>query len=248
MADTGSEDLNLWQQKVDKVKEEEISRPGMPLKHYLQECMLSFKRFESYKSALAAGGMDFKAVAGVEPLIDGSRVLLSQTSMITFPNPESQQAWENGKEEAEYLLYDLKAAMDYAFRDHPGLLAQVSVIREGASNPDLIQDLSDASVLAKANAALLEAVGYDMANADRAASLAKSLSGLLAQATLDKSVAPGQTLLRDKWFHVLKQTIDKLNDQAIFIMRADKKKASEFRINPPRRKAAKKTDAAPATA
>jgi hypothetical protein len=248
MADTSSGDLKVWQKELDKIKDSEIVQVGMPFKHYLQECMLSCKRLENNKAPLAAGGLDFKAVSGVPSLVDACRVMLSQTSMITFPNPGSQRAWEEGKAEADDLLYDLKAAMDYAFRGYPELLAQVSAIREGASNPDMIQDLSDASVLAKANSKLLEGVGYDMANADRAAALAKSLADLLAQATYDKSLSPESTLARGKAFSLLKNTIDGLNHHARFIFRADKKKAATFMINPPRRKSAKKPGASPEAA
>ena len=92
--------------------------------------------------------------------------------MVSFSDPTSKLAWENGKEEAENSLYDIKAVMDYAFRDHPELLAQVSAIREGSSNADRIQDLSEAYALGKANAQLLEEAKYDMANIESAGALA----------------------------------------------------------------------------
>jgi hypothetical protein len=249
---TDTEDLKKWQEEIDKVKDDDIVQVGMPLKHYLQECVLACKQFEGNKDALTQGGMDFTVVSSIPSLVNATRELFSRQSMVTFPNAASKKAWENGKEQADDLLYDLKAAMDYAFRDNPELLAQVSVIREGSSNPDMIQDLSDAAVLARTNSSLLEDAKYDMSNVDRAAELAKELSDLLAQATYDRSTAPENSVARNKALTLLKKKIDDLNKQARYIMRTDKKNASSFVISPPRRKHAKKEEpvpeAVPATA
>jgi hypothetical protein len=239
---SGSEDLKKWQEEIDKVKDEDIVAVGMPLKHYLQECMLACKQFEGNKDALTLGGMDFTEVASIPTLVNATRELFSRQSMVSFPNTASKKAWEKSKEQADNLLYDLKAAMDYAFRDHPELLGQVSAIREGSSNPDTIQDLSDAAVLAKANSELLMAAKYDMANVERAAELARTLADLLAQSTYDRSTAPGNSVIRDKALTLLKKKIDNLNKQARYIMRTDKKNASSFVLSPPRRKHAKKTE------
>ena len=137
------------------------------------------------------------------------------------------------------LLYDLKAAMDYAFADRPELLAQVSVIRQGASNADFIQDFSDAHVLCREYRPLLEAIHYDMENVERASLLSKELSELLARATVDKSNSPELRIDRDKCFTILKKSVDAAIKQARFIFRHDKKTAAQFMIDPPRRKSAK---------
>jgi hypothetical protein len=239
------EDLLLWKDEIDKVKEDETVPVGMPLKQYLVQSRFVCKRFELKREVLEQGGMDFKVVASLTSLANVARELLSNQSMVIFPNIASKRAWEKGKEQAEELLYDLKAAMDYAFRDYPELLGQVSAIREGSSNPDLIQDLSDAAVLAESNAALLTEARYDMANAERAAELAKELAELLAQATIDRSTSPENCIIRDKAFTLLKRKMDELIKQAKYIFRADRKTASQFVITPARRKPAKKTEPEP---
>ncbi len=148
--------------------------------------------------------------------------------------------WAAKKDDAEYILWDLKTAMDYAFSGYKDLLAKVSMIREGASNADFVQDLNDSSVLAIENKELLEGAKYDMANAQLAAVLSKELAELLAQATVDKSSTPELSLDRAKGFTLLKTSIDELISQARYILRADRFKAAQFMINPPRKKPSKK--------
>jgi hypothetical protein len=236
------EDLNLWQEKIDQVKDYEGIQLGMPRKTYLQACMSSVKQFEGNREALAQGGMDFAVVSSIPSLANATRGLLSDQSMVTFPNIASKRAWEKGKEQAEELLHDIKAAMEYGFRKYPELLARITEINEGSSNPDLIQDLSDAAALASANSSLLIEAKYDMANVERASVLAKELADLLAQATYDRSTTPENCIVRDKAYTLLKTIMDELIKQAKYIFRADKEKAAKFVISAPHRKQTRKAE------
>jgi hypothetical protein len=239
MAGTSLDDFNELKPAIDQMSETDTVTINMPFKHYLQECMIEYQRLCNHREFLEANHMDFTVVDTIPQLISACREILSQFSMINFPSPASRNAWEKGREEGEALLYDLKAAMDYAFQDYPELLSQVSVIRQGASNADFIQDLNDSSVLCRENRQLLEAIHYGMENVERASVLAKELSGLLAQSTLDKSNSPELRIDRDKCFTILKKNIDATIRQARFIYRHERKIAAEFMIRPPRRRSAK---------
>ena len=239
MGITPKDDFLELKPAIDTMAEEDTVSINMPFKHYLQECQLVYQLLMKYRAHLEENNMDFIEIQKIPQLISASREILSQFSMISFPTPASRMAWEKGREEGEALIYDLKAAMDYSFQNHPELLSQVSVIRQGASNADFIQDLSDAHVLCRENRDLLDAIHYDFANVERAAVLTNELSGLLAQATLDKSDTPELRIDRDKCFTLLKKSVDAAIRQARFIYRNEKKTASQFMIRPPRRNGSK---------
>jgi hypothetical protein len=239
---TSLDDLMEARPVFEKFPEQKIVATGMPLRHYAQEAVMAYHRFVKDKDALITGGMDFSIVEKLEVNIGASRQLASEASTTTLPSSSKQKEWEIAKEEAELLAYDIKEATLYAFRSRVDLTAKIHFIyNEGGSNADQIQDLNDLAVIGKANRELMEAVGYDMANFDRAAELSKIMAELLALATLDKSTSPALRILRDKAFTVVKTTIDELNLLARFVFRSDKAKAATFAINPPRKKPAKKS-------
>jgi hypothetical protein len=239
MCNTSLDDFNTIKPQIDKMSEDDTVSINMPFKHYMQECMLAYERLRKCREYLEKNKMDFTEVLKIPVILGACREIFSLCSMINFPTPASKKEWEKAKEEADLLMYDLKAAMDYAFQEHPELLSQVSAIRQGSSNADYIQDFNDAYVLCRENRALLENIHYDMGNIERASVLAKELSRLLALATLDKSNSPELRINRDKCFTILKKTIDAAFKQARYIYRNDKKTSAQFMINPPMRKAGK---------
>ena len=239
MGGTTLDDFAALKPEIDRMPEDDIVAVNMPFKYYLQGVMFVYQRLCRHREYLEENGMDFTGVLKIPQQAGACREIFSQFSMINFNNPASQVAWEKARDDSDELLYDLKAAMDYSFRDHPELLSQVSVIRQGSSNADFIQDLNDAYVLCRENIALLNAIHYDTENIERASILSKELSELLAQATLDRSDSPELRIDRDKCFTILKKNIDALIRQARFIYRHDKKTAGQFIIRPPRRKSSK---------
>lgn len=237
---TLKDDLLIVAGEVDSYEEKKIVSTGMPLNHYVQEVTLSCNRLIRKKDVLAAEGMDFTIVEKVKVLAGACRQLQSEMSA-TFSSSKNQIKWDAFSEEADDLLYDMKEATIYACRAHEEIVAfAYATYNEGGSNSDKIQDLNDFSVNGFKNEALFTAVGYDMANFTRASELAREMADLLAEVALDKSENPELRIRRDKAYSIMKKLIDDLNDQARFILRPDKITAAKFRINPPRKKPAKK--------
>lgn len=241
---TYAEDLAVVEAEVDSTKDENIVSSGYPLLHYIQELILAVARFVRFRSTLESGKMDFTRVDKLKILAGACRELYSRASVVLFPSSAAQNAWEKAKEEAEYLLYFIKEAGVYACRDNPDLLAAIyAIYNEGGSNTNMIQDLNDFAVFGREHADLFTAIGYDLANFERAAELARVMDELLAQATLDKSDSPENRIRRDKAFTLAKKLVDDLNAQARYIYTGNKKIAAEFTINPPRKKPVKKEKA-----
>lgn len=246
--DKQEDDLKTVQPEIENTKEQDIVKISYPHKHYLQEMKNLYFKFLKVKEQLVAGKMDFAKVEKLLQMANACGLLHALATAVVFPTSEATKAWYEGKDEADLLLYDMKEGALYACREYPELLAKISYFSEGSSNADTFQDLLDYSVFGNSNKDLFEAIGYDMENFKRAAELAKILSELYAQVTVDRSMSPGVTLTRDKGFTILKKLIDELNAQARFIFRADREIASVFMVTPPKRKPLKKSENVTVTA
>lgn len=230
------DDFNESKEEIDSVKEDQIISINMPFKLYLQQVQVIIRRLKNVKAILEAGGMDFKMVDRAERLNGACRELYS----LVYTVAAGQSEFRTYLEEAEVLMYDIKEAMLFAFKRHPELLQKISNILNGNTYADMFQDLNDFATLGRNNKELLNEIGYDMANIERAAELSKMLSDLYAQVTIDRSSPPDMIITRNKAFTLLKKAIDDLISQARYILRADKEKVSELVIRPPVRKSAKK--------
>ena len=232
------DDFLAIKEEVNNVKTADIISIGMPHNHYVQEAMNMNRRFLEERERLEAGGMDFKKVDREILLAGACRELYSQKSTASSP---VMLLWNSAVDEAEALLYDIKEALHYAFRNRPDLLEKAVALGDNGSNADLIQYLNDAATLGRNNADLLTSAGYDMANIERAAVLSKDMAELYAQVSFNRSSdSPEMTANRDKAFTLLKTALDELCIQARYICRADKKLAASFTIHTPRKKPSKK--------
>lgn len=223
---------------IDQVSVDDIKGIRWPSQHFIQQSVLAAARVKRLLDEAVAAGMDPEKVEYAISLSEVCRDLQSQASMISFPTKASMDNWQKGMAEAEYLLWDVRSAMEFAFMDHPDLLQRMRMTKKGGSHADTIQDCNDTQVLAEENRTLLEAdhVRYDMNNVKRLGELADELALLRAEATLDQSTSPELTLLRDKAFTLLKENVDVLNAQARYIFRTNRALAESFRLEPPRRK------------
>ncbi|MDG5814680.1 hypothetical protein QA601_06315 [Chitinispirillales bacterium ANBcel5] len=236
MATTPHEDYLAVKHLLDEMCEDDIISVNMPQKYYLQESMMAFKRMKQHRDTLIDMHMDWEKAEKIPQLIGSSRELHSQCAMINFPDAKSRKEWLAAKDEAELLLYDLMVTGDFVYADDPHIRGRLSVIREGASNADFIQDLNDVSVLFRENPEPLRRINYDMENVRQAALLSSKLSALLAIATLDRSTSPELRIERDKSFTLLKTSLDPKLHHARWAFRFKRELADQFRVSPPRRR------------
>ncbi|WP_282080205.1 hypothetical protein [Aquimarina algiphila] len=99
------------------------------------------------------------------------------------------------------------------------MLGRVREIANGSGNADMIQDLSDLSVLGKSNTKELNEVKFKLAKLDTAANLSNTMAELLAKANgaiLENSSAK---LVRDKAFTHLKEAIDEVRDAGKYVFK-----------------------------
>jgi hypothetical protein len=147
---------------------------------------------------------------------------------------------------AEALRADILAAMDLAFAGVQNLLTKLSKIREGDLVADLIQDLSDITVIAEKNADLLKAINFDLTILDTIPEFCIQLSQLLAQSTLDKGARPVEKTEFDKIYDELEKMLVELNRVGRYALRNDQAHATTYSLSyrPQKAKAKKATPAA----
>ncbi|NLD93993.1 MAG: hypothetical protein GX639_15150 [Fibrobacter sp.] len=184
--------------------------------------------------------MDFTKVELFKDAIGAYRETYSSYSIISFPASEDKKKWEQLLDEAEYLIYDLKSAMNYAFRDNPEYLAKLVLINQGSSFQDTIQDLNDYAVLGRELRTLLDVIGYDFSNCERAAALSETMGLLYAKVRVDSSETSTLLIRWNQAYTLLKKLLDELIAQSRFILRADRECAADHSIHPPKKKRASK--------
>jgi hypothetical protein len=213
--------------------------PIYPFKHFVQESLDIYTRLLNAQAVLSAGGMDFTKVELLKHAIGAYRETYSNCSIISFPSSADKKQWDSLLEEAEYLIYDLRSAMTYAFRDNPEYLAKLVLINQGSSFQDTIQDLNDYAVLGRELRSLLDAIGYDYTNCERAAALSETMGLLYAKVRVDGSETSALLVRRNQAYTYLKKLFDELVAQARFILRANRKAVAELAVQPPKKKSTK---------
>ena len=114
----------------------------------------------------------------------------------------------------------------FAFRKDPDLFRKVQTIREGGSNADMLQDLSDLSVLGKENTDLLKGIGFDLKLLSEAAQKANDLAVVLANANGEAGDDDQAKELRDKAYTYMTLAVDEIRTtgQYVFWRDEDRKK------------------------
>jgi len=98
----------------------------------------------------------------------------------------------------------------HAFHFIPDLLSKAQKIAEGSGHADMIQDLSDLSVLGKANTEPLKNINLDLELLDKAAVLSEDMASLLAKANGQKLGDNNLKIMRDKAYTYMKQAVDEI--------------------------------------
>ena len=115
------------------------------------------------------------------------------------------------------LRNELEHSFRYAFRSRPDLLSRVAAIEDGTGHADMLQDLSDLSVLGKANLPLLQAISFDETKLDTAASLSDSLSEVLAIMNGERKDDDKSKFVRDQAYTLLTRMVKEIREAGKFV-------------------------------
>jgi hypothetical protein len=154
------------------------------------------------------------------------RVFQSQWQKEYQSQEESQRVWGNRSPSAYSLRDELVHHQLYAYRNIPDLLLKVQRIAQGLGHAGMIQNLSDLSVLGKANPAPLVKISFDMTLLDQAEVQSAEMAKLLAKNNGDKMSVSASRVLRDKAYTYMKQAVDEIRQcgQYVFYRNEKRKK------------------------
>ena len=211
---------------IEAIQPAELMIPNMPVAVFIQEAEYLRHWCKDDQETLIRVGLDWELVNSL-PI--RSRACSQAQALWMKDNksrPKAMQDWKEQSPAAFALRDQLIHSFRFAFRRHENLLNSVNEIAKGNTNSDLVQDLSDLSILGKANLDLLTAISFDPELLDTAAILAGRMTSLLAAMNNEHKKGRESVIIRNKAYTYLKQAVDEIRVCGKFA----------FRHNPERQK------------
>ncbi len=204
------EEFELKKKEIEVIPNEMVKYPNIPVDAALQEAedLLAWCRQD--KELLIKGGLDWNLVKDLSARAGACRYIQSEWQKEYRSIEDAQREWAEKSPAAFKLRNELIHHFNHAFYKRPELTARVKKIAEGNSNADMIQDLSDLSVLGKANEGLFASTLMELSMLDLAANTSDSLSIVLANSNGEKMKDNEKRILRDKAYAHMKEAVDEI--------------------------------------
>ena len=204
--------------EITAIPDSSISkRENIPVTVFLQEARNLYDWCQADKEKLIAGGFDWKLVEDMPARITALREAQSIWAEAKNRHKKSEAMWIKKKPVAAALNKENLHNMRFAFRKQEDLKKQLSAIRAGSTQADMIQDLNDLAVLGRKNTELLSLINFDMSKLELASSMSEELSALLAGATTGRAESMEAMKIRDKASRHLKECVDDLRGYGQFV-------------------------------
>lgn len=223
-------DLDKLMDALMAIPAEEVKYPSIPVPYYIQEAVTQFKIVAEDKERLVAHGIDWQLAESIPERAAACAEAQGNWAKDFKAQEEAEKEWIKKSPAAFKLRDSILDAFRYAFRKDTALMAKVAVITEGTSREDMIQDLTDISILGKANVTLLEAVKFDVSKLDLASATSDEMRLLLAGAKGQNGNSK-QLDIRNRAFTYLKQAVDEVRSCGKYAFADDdrvKRYSSEF--------------------
>jgi hypothetical protein len=224
------EDYEKKLKVISTIEASQIKTPHhIPVAVYIQEANTLYHWALADKEALTAAGLSWELVEDIPLRCEA--LIKAQASWQTQRNTGKKGSQEWNKRSP--LAYDLRNRLlhdfRFAFRDHPDLVKTVSAISKGESHADMIQDLSDLSVLGKENPQLLEAINFDISLLDEAAQTASEMAALLAEVNSSRQEHSEAKKFRDQAYTHLKEAVDETREYGQYVFRKNEERFIGYR-------------------
>jgi hypothetical protein len=206
---------------IAAISDQDVKQPNMPVSEAVQEAENLAAWCLDDKATLVRAGLDWTLADDLPIRAGACRYAQSIWARESQSKEEAQREWSE-KSPAAYALRDeMLHHFTFAFRNVADLLSKVQTIREGSSKADMLQDLSDLSVLGKENTGLLKAVGMDLKLLDQAAATSDELSAVLALSNDEAGDDSQDKKMRDKAYTHMKQAVDEIRSTGQYVFWRD---------------------------
>lgn len=220
--------------KLDAIKaipDEEVVMPNIPMDVYLQANENLYHWCLDDVDAFTNMGITRNMIDDLPVRNGACREAQSVWNKDYRSQQEAQKRWLEESPAAYELRDELLHAMRYAYRDNPALINRVRAIADGDGNVDMIQDLNDAAVLGKENPEPLNAIKFDLAKLDTAATLSDEMANLLAEANGDKMIQNESKVIRDKAYTYVKLLADEIREAGKYLFWRDKNRYKGYTLS-----------------
>jgi len=206
---------------LQEIPADQVKRPNMPISNVLQEAEdLYIWALEDKEALENNSGLDWLVHVEDIPVRAGAlRHVQSLWNSERYSLEEATKKWKETAPKAYQLRDNLLDDFRYAFRKQKNLINRVRAIAEGRSHADMIQDLSDLSVLGKSNAQELIAAKFDLRKLNIAAQQSEAMAKLLAQSVGASQERSETKQIRDRAYAHLKEAIDEVRDAGKYVFR-----------------------------
>lgn len=222
------ENYETLQSQLETIPDSETKAPNMPVDRFVQEAADLHEWSKDDQAQLTAVGVSADLFADLPTRTGALRYAQSIWMKERYSQEEARQEWDQQEPVARELKDSLEHSFRFAFRNRPDLINKVRAIEEGNGKEDLVQDLSDLSVLGKANSDLLTAINLDLTQLDTAETMAVEMSALLAQVNGERSENNNAKIVRDKAYTYLKEAMDEIREAGKYVFWKDSKRLKGY--------------------
>lgn len=215
--------------EIEAISDSEVRKPDMPIDTFVQEGDNLYEWALDDKKLLFERGLKQQVLNILPDAVGACRYSESLWFKQRYDKEEAEKQWSVQSPIAYELRDDLIYEFEFAFVGNQPLLNRVAEIRNGNTHADMIQDLSNLSVLGTENITLLKQTKFDETLLPKAADTADNMGEILARATGDKAEDSEAKLLRDKAYTYLKQYVDEVRRYGKFVFRKNKTRLVGYR-------------------
>ncbi len=230
--------------EIQSIADDAVKQPNLPVSEAVQEAENLVVWCQPDKVILTNAGLKWTLVDDLPIRAGACRYAQSVWARESQSKEEAQKEWKSKSPKAFELRDELLHHFSFAFRNDTDLMAKVQTIREGSSNADMLQDLSDLHVLGNQHPDKLKSIGMDMTLLANAEATSDELSAVLARANGENSADAGAKIIRDKSFTYMKMAMDEIRNAGQYAFWRDENRIKGYVSGYFKRKAAsrKKTD------
>lgn len=192
------------------IPETDLGEPQMPVGIYTQEAVDLAGWAQEDKDAIVGSGFDWKYVEALKGRAAALTQAESNWRCQRFGKEEARARWAELSPKAYELRDTILHTFYYAYRKDASIYARVKGIAEGTGDEDMILDLNTETTLGKSFPDQLNAIRFDMALLDIAASTAFEMQQLLAESRGELPAYNEARVIRDQAYAYLKEAVDEV--------------------------------------
>jgi len=223
------ENFDSLKPNYDAIIQGAIKQPNLPVDVANNEAMYLYEIATRDKDKFATTDVDVALIESLPVRVGGLRYSQTLWTQVFASKSEIEKQWSLISTEGFELRDELLHFCRYAYRKDKALMDIVHRIAEGATNADMIQDLSELAMLGKNNPTQLEAVSLDLLKLDRASKLAEQGGLLLGKVNGDRDDnLKIDKDTRDRAFTYLKEAVDAIREAGRFLFWKDEEKSEQY--------------------